>query len=62
MPCQLHTLWRTDITKLWAKSPTAAQLLSGYGSPIITRMHNVNTEDVLTDGMAAVNSFAAQNG
>jgi integrase len=55
----LHTLRRTAITKMWATSPAAAQLLAGHGSPIITRMSYVNVEDVLTDAMADVGSFAS---
>lgn len=53
----LHSLRRTAITKMWATSPAAAQLLAGHGSPIITRMHYVNVEDVLTDAMANNKSF-----
>jgi integrase len=47
----LHSLRRTAITKLWAKSPAAAQLLAGHCSPIITRMHYVNVQEVLADAM-----------
>ncbi len=47
----LHTLRRTAITQLWKVSPAAAQLLAGHGSPTITRMHYVNTEEVLTKAL-----------
>lgn len=43
----LHGLRRTAITRTWQKSPAAAQLLAGHGSPIITRLHYVNEEEVL---------------
>jgi len=53
----IHTLRRTGVTAMWKKSPAAAQLLAGHGSPIITRMSYVNVEEVLTDAMSEVKSF-----
>jgi site-specific recombinase XerD len=58
----LHSLRRTGITKLWRKSPAAAQLLAGHGSPIITRLHYVNVEDVLVEAMSEVGSFTDSDG
>jgi integrase len=47
----LHSLRRTGITQLYKRSPAAATLLAGHGSPIITRMSYVNVEDVLLEAM-----------
>jgi integrase len=50
----LHILRKTAITRMWAKSPAAAQMLAGHGSPLITKLYYVATGEVINEAMDAV--------